>query len=126
MRLKNHFKFYCKAGQSFIHNYKYNGYVEELFDDAFLVPCQCTGIKDNHEKFIYEGDIIEFERPLTNKDTKKFTAIISYADAAFLVMAKSSDVEGTLAYIWLHDLSKEIYNWKVKVIGNKFETPELI
>ena len=91
-----------------------------------LIPSQYTGIKDIHQKEIWEGDIIEFERSLTNKDTKKFTAIVSYADAAFLVMAKSSDAEGTLAYIWLHDLSKEIYNWKIKVIGNKFETPELV
>jgi uncharacterized phage protein (TIGR01671 family) len=125
MQSKNHFKFYCKAGKSFIQSYKYNGFVEELFDDAFLVPCQCTGIKDNQEKYIYEGDIIEFERQLTKEHSRKFTAIVSYADGAFLVMAKTSDAEGTLSYMWLHDLSKEIYNWKIRVIGNKFENPEL-
>jgi len=121
------FKFWSPPGKAFVQQYKYNGPVDELFNqDDMLIPSQYTGIKDIHQKEIWEGDIIEFERSLTNKDTKKFTAIVSYADAAFLVMAKSSDAEGTLAYIWLHDLSKEIYNWKIKVIGNKFETPELV
>ena len=121
------FRFWSPHGKSFVEQYKYSGLVDELFDpDNMLIPSQYTCIKDNHQKEIWEGDIIEFERPLTNKHTKKYTAIISYADAAFLVMAKSSDVDGTLSYIWLHDLSKEIYNWKIKVIGNKFENPELI
>ena len=127
MITKNKFRFWNPPGKAFVEQYKYNGLVDELFgQDDMLIPSQYTGIKDNHQKEIWEGDIIEFERPLTNEYSRKFTAIISYADAAFLVMAKSFDTEGTLAYIWLHDLYKEIFNWKVKVIGNKFENPELI
>lgn len=121
------FRFWNPPGKAFVQQYKYSGYVDELFEqDSMLIPSQYTDMKDCNGKEIWEGDIIEFERPLTSKDFKKFTAIISYANAAYLVMAKTSDVEGTLAYIWLHDLSKEIYNWKIKVIGNKFENPELI
>ena len=121
------FRFWNPPGKAFVEQYKYKGLVDELFEqDDMLIPSQYTDMKDCNGKEIWEGDIIEFERPLTSKDFKKFTAIISYANAAYLVMAKTSDVEGTLAYIWLHDLSKEIYNWKVKVIGNKFEHPELI
>ena len=121
------FRFWNPHGKAFVEQYKYSGYVDELFEqDDMLIPCQCTGIKDNQEKYIWEGDIIEFERLLTVRDSKKFTGIISYVDAAYLVMAKTSDVAGTLSYMWLHDLSKEIYNWKVRVIGNKFENPELI
>ena len=121
------FRFWNPPGKAFVQQYKYSGYVDELFEqDSMLIPSQYTEMKDCNGKEIWEGDIIEFERPLTSKDFKKFTAIISYANAAYLVMAKTSDVEGTLAYIWLHDLSKEIYNWKIKVIGNKFANPELI
>ena len=121
------FRFWNPPGKAFVEQYKYSGYVDELFEqDSMLIPSQYTDMKDCNGKEIWEGDIIEFERPLTSKDFKKFTAIISYANAAYLVMAKTSDVEGTLAHIWLHDLSKEIYNWKIKVIGNKFENPELI
>jgi uncharacterized phage protein (TIGR01671 family) len=126
MNTKNKFKFFCTAANGFIEQYKYNGYVDELFNDPLLVPCQCTGMKDNHQKFIYEGDIIEYERSLTSKDSRKYTAIVSYANGAYLLLAKAVSQEGTLAHIWLHDLSKEIYNWKIKVIGNKFENPELI
>lgn len=127
MTIKNKFRFWNPPCKAFVQQYKYNGLVDELFDqDDMLIPSQYTGMLDNHQKEIWEGDIIEFERPITKEYSKKFTAIISYADAAYLVMAKTSDAEGTLSYIWLHDLSKEIYNWKIKVIGNKFENPELI
>lgn len=118
---KNHFKFFCKASNSFIHNYKYSGYVEELFDDYLLIPCQCTGMRDAEGQYIYENDIIEFDTPITNKHSKKHTAFITYNHGAFLVLAKSADSEETLTHMWLHDLSKEIFNWKVRVIGSKLE-----
>jgi uncharacterized phage protein (TIGR01671 family) len=121
------FRFWSPQGESFVEQYKYNGFVDELFDErewSILVPSQYTGMKDCEEKEIWEGDIIEFERPLTKKDSKKYTAIICYEDAAYLI--KTKDTEGTLTYGLLHDLSDSIYNWKVKVIGNKFEHPELI
>ena len=121
------FRFWNPPSKAFVEQYKYKGLVDELFEqDNMLIPSQYTEMKDCNGKEIWEGDIIEFERPLTKKDSKKFTAIISYANAAYLVMAKTSDAEGTLAYMWLHDLSKEIYNWKIKVIGNTFENPELL
>lgn len=121
------FRFWSPPGKAFVQQYKYKGLVDELFEqDDMLIPSQYTEIKDCEGKEIWESDIIEFERPLTNKYSKKHTAIISYANAAYLVVAKTSDVEGTLSYMWLHDLSKDIYNWKIKVIGNKFENQELI
>ena len=121
------FRFWNPPGKAFVEQYKYKGLVDELFErDDMLIPSQYTDIKDCNGKEIWEGDIIEFERPLTKKDSKKYTAIISYADAAYLVMAKEMSTEGTLSCMWLHELSKEIYNKKVKVIGNKFENPELI
>ena len=119
MKSKNHFKFFCKAGNSFIEQYKYKGYVDELFDDSLLVPCQCTGVQDSYGNYIYEHDVIEFERILTNKDIKKYTASITFYDGAFLVLAK--DHEGTLVHMWLHNLINEVYNWKVKVVGTKLQ-----
>ena len=122
------FRFWNPPAKSFVEQYKYRGLVDELFEqDDMLVPSQYTGIKDNHQKEIWEGDVIEFEQPSTNKDPKKFTGFIAYMNTAFLVLAKSSDAaELIITHIWLHDFYKEIYNWKVKVIGNKFENPELI
>ena len=123
------FRFWSPQGKSFVEQYKYNGLVDELFDERewrILVPSQYTDMKDCEQKEIWEGDIIEYERRLTNKDSRKYTAIVSYADGAYLLLAKAVSLEGTLAHMWLHDLARDIYNSKVKVIGNKFEHPELI
>ena len=122
------FRFWSPQGKAFVQNYNYNGPVDELFDERewrILVPSQYTGMKDCEEKEIWEGDILEYERRLTNKDSRKYTAVVSYADAAYLLSVKAVSVEGTLVHMWLHDLAKDIYNSKVKVIGNKFEHPEL-
>lgn len=119
------FRFWNPPGKAFVEQYKYKGLVDELFEqDDMLIPSQYTEMKDCNGKEIWEGDIIEFERPLTKKDSKKYTAIIYYEDAAYLI--KTKDAEGTLTYGLLHDLSDSIYTWKIKVIGNKFEHPELL
>ena len=123
------FRFWSPQGKSFVEQYKYNGLVDELFDErewSILVPSQYTDMKDCNGREIWEGDILEYERRLTNKDSQKYTAIVSYANGAYLLLAKAMSFEGTLAHMWLHDLSKDIYNCGVKVIGNKFEHPELI
>ena len=123
------FRFWSPQGKSFVEQYKYNGLVDELFDERewrILVPSQYTDMKDCEQKEIWEGDIIEYERRLTNKDSQKYTAIVSYADGAYLLLAKAVSLEGTLAHMWLHDLARDIYNSKVRVIGNKFENPELL
>ena len=120
------FRFWSPPGKAFVEQYKYSGFVDELFDQrewSILIPSQYTEMKDCEENEIWEGDIIEFERPLTKKDSKKYTAIIYYEDAAYLI--RSKDTEGTLTHGLLHDLSNSIYTWKVKVIGNKFANPEL-
>jgi len=119
------FRFWNPPGKAFVQQYKYNGYVDELFEqDSMLIPSQYTGMKDCEGKEIWEGDILEYERPLTNKDSKKYIAIVSYEDAAYSI--RSKETEGTLTYGLLHDLSNAIYTWKVKVIGNKFANPELV
>ena len=117
MNKKNHFKFFCTAANGFIEQYKYNGYVDELFEDPLLIPCQHTSVQDSYGNYIYENDVIEFERPVTNKESKKHTAFITFYDGAFLVLAQSVEEDKTLSHMWLHDLTKQIFNWKVKVIG---------
>jgi hypothetical protein len=123
------FRFWSPQGKSFVEQYKYNGLVDELFDErewSILVPTQYTGLIDDFGNEIWEGDILEYERRLTSKDSQKYTAIVSYANGAYLLLAKAVSFEGTLAHMWLHDFSKDIYNSGVKVIGNKFANPELI
>ena len=58
---KNKFKFWNPQTQSFVQNYKYNGYVDQLFEpDPILRPKQFLGIYDKNMNEVYEGDVVKF------------------------------------------------------------------
>jgi hypothetical protein len=59
---KNKYRFWCYSVKDFVQNYKYNGFVNELFDqeDVFLIPQQSIRILDCNMKEIYEGDVVKF------------------------------------------------------------------
>lgn len=118
------FRFWCNAGKSFVEQYKYNGFVDELFsqEDCFLFPTQYTGVNDCQNKEIFEGDIVEYEIIIAGSETKKILGVIEYIDGAFF--AKTINHNETFSFLWLHDSYS--YNHKLKVIGNRFENKELI
>ena len=57
------FKFWNPQTKSFVQQYKYSGYVDELFEqDDFLIPCQFTGLQDKHGKDVYENDLVKLDK----------------------------------------------------------------
>ena len=62
MNNKNKFRFWNPQTRSFVTNYKYNGFVDELFEpDEFIKPQQFLGILDKNMKEIYEGDVVNVD-----------------------------------------------------------------
>jgi uncharacterized phage protein (TIGR01671 family) len=127
------FRFWCNAGKSFIEQYRYNGYVDELFsqEDCFLFPTQYTGCNDYQEKEIWEGDIVEFERNVRYGPDSRQTitrGVVEYSDGGYIVkdISPASPV-GTLSFIHLYAFfSTYKFTNVLRVIGNKFENPELV
>jgi hypothetical protein len=70
-------------------------------------------------KEIYEGDIIEFETV-----NKKYNGLVAWVTGAFIILGNTMDEDKTVTHILLKDLS--IFNYKVSVIGNSYENPELL
>lgn len=108
---------FCRGHHYILQAYNSNGCDErwEAADWIEVVPesvGQYTGQRDNNEKEIYEGDIID----------KKFRWAISFKDCAFY--AKN---EYSKAYLLPEIIRKRrIAGRPIEVVGNVYENPELI
>jgi len=90
---KNKFRFWNPQTRSFVTNYKYNGFVDELFEpDEFLKHQQYLGIFDKNMKEVYEGDVINFDY---FDGEKTATGVVQYNNS-YCAYVIDSDI-GTIA-----------------------------
>ncbi|HCT7700312.1 TPA: hypothetical protein OT813_002406 [Staphylococcus aureus] len=80
---------------------------------------QSTGLKDVYGKEIYDGDIAEFKYP-HDKRFKEIGIITHSAEKACFVIKMIRDT------IQEFELYRGVANSYLKVIGNKFDNPELL
>ena len=72
---KNKFRFWNPQAKGFVTNYKYNGLVDELFDqDDFLYPlaekiCYCLGLKKEWD--VHQEGLDKLHKLIFGEDAKK-------------------------------------------------------
>ena len=83
--------------------------------------CQCTGLKDKNGKLIWENDIVRFDIYKYEKMISSIVSDVQWCDEiwSFSIVVNAENNRGTLGHVL--DFNKE-----VKVIGNKFDNPELL
>lgn len=107
---KNKFRFWNPQTKLFVTNYKYNGFVDELFEpDEFLKPQQFLGILDKNMKEIYEGDVVNVDY---FDGEKTATGVIQYNNSYCAYVIDSSIGVVPIMHISLDSL---------EIIGNLIE-----
>lgn len=84
-----------------------------------VVLMQYTGLKDKNGGEIYEGDIVEIQQPTSIEH-----GAISFREGAF-AFTSQVQVDGNRTIVFLHSVRFQ-NNWKLEVIGNIYENPELL
>ena len=87
-----------------------------IFTDSNFVPMQYTGLKDKKDKEIYESDICEVTyRDVTYHLLEKELLLVKYEQGNFVFNYNISN-------FWVCGSTIQA----IKIVGNKYENPELI
>ena len=122
------FRYYEKDGENrkkgMVYGKPDNTNMEYFFGNADRNNnlMQYTGLKDENGRGIYEGDIIGY----TNKDflhnQPKYLVYYAVNEGNY----PAFDVKPRIDEITCNGLQFLVENYQVKVIGNKYEDPELL
>lgn len=78
----------------------------------YLIPMQCTGLKDKNGKLIYEGDILE----ILHSGNKKAVVCWNKTNACY-------ELQGEAVAYNAHITIRNDY---FEIVGNIYENPELL
>jgi len=93
-----------------------NAHYTSKFGDRFI-PMQCAGLKDNNDKLIYEGDVLQEDDWKEEGEIYKLhPVVVIYIDNR--LDAQELTPEGSIRGI--------VPSKECKVIGNRWEHPELL
>lgn len=89
-------------------------------ESKYIVLMQSTGLKDKNGKLAYEGDIVEL-RHLTGKNCDKHEKFVITENAIGTGFQLNPLNSNACGYRHIHRLQ-----YDYTIIGNKYETPELL
>ena len=102
---------------------KYNEYDQYYITDDDTIG-QYTGIKDENDIEIYEGDIIKFSYDafIGNFDTFTAKGIVVFEDGAFFVNCLENERNIKDERFLLYEINIDV----IEIIGNIYDNPELL
>lgn len=103
----------------------YERYMEKTYLTDKVKVVRYTGLNDESEKPIHEGDILSFAEFDYNGSDTQYTGVVKFADGMYQIWNNWDDeFWGTDGAFYLHAIHSQ--DDGIKVIGNVFENPDLL
>jgi len=119
-------------GISFCSEYDFLSFSADKVDCLYgreIESCefmQFTGLKDRNGKEIFEGDVVKGSIPDSEHDEPFNKAQIKYIGSSFCLTRMKQREFDVNDGLYLGDLESCVLNKSIEVIGNIYESPELL